>query len=73
MHGATKPMGVTARIDPSDAMLFRRRLRGGLVLPSDAGYEAARKVWNGMVDKSPAIIVYCAGVADVVEAVGFAR
>jgi FAD/FMN-containing dehydrogenase len=41
--------------------------------PDDPGYEAARKVRNGMIDRHPAIIVHCSGVADVVEAVSFAR
>jgi FAD/FMN-containing dehydrogenase len=57
----------------ADVALFRQRLRGDLVLPRDSGYEEARKVWNGMVDKSPAIIAHCASADDVVEAVNFAR
>jgi FAD/FMN-containing dehydrogenase len=48
-------------------------LRGSLVQPSDADYDDARAVWNGMVDRHPALIVQCAGVADVVTAVNFAR
>jgi FAD/FMN-containing dehydrogenase len=48
-------------------------LRGRLVQPSDADYDDARAVWNGMVDKYPALIVQCAGVADVVRSVNFAR
>ena len=40
---------------------------------SDAGYDDARKVWNGMIDKRPALIARCAGVADVMDAVNFAR
>jgi FAD/FMN-containing dehydrogenase len=49
------------------------QLRGKLVLPGDAQYDAARRVWNGMIDKRPALIARCAGVSDVVVAVGFAR
>jgi FAD/FMN-containing dehydrogenase len=52
---------------------FQASLRGALVLPNDQGYEEARKVWNGMIDKQPAMIARCAGVADVVSAVNFAR
>jgi FAD/FMN-containing dehydrogenase len=52
---------------------FRRRLSGPLVLPGDGDYHSARRVWNGMIDKTPAIIAYCANPADVVESVAFAR
>ena len=48
-------------------------LRGRLVQPSDADYDDARAVWNGMVDRHPALIVQCAGVADVVTSVNFAK
>ena len=48
-------------------------LRGRLVQPSDAGYDDSRAVWNGMVDRRPALIVQCAGVADVVTSVNFAK
>jgi len=52
---------------------FRKNLRGELVLPIDPGYEDARKVWNGMVDKRPTMVAYCMGPEDVIEAVNFAR
>src|SRR5438105_895840 len=48
-------------------------LRGPLVRDGDAGYDAARTVWNGMIDRRPALIARCAGVADVMAAVRFAR
>ena len=48
-------------------------LRGELLLPSNDRYEETRKVWNGMVDKQPALIVRCVGVADVIATVTFAR
>jgi len=48
-------------------------LRGELIRPSDAGYEQRRRVWNGSIDRHPALIVRCAGVADVRSAIGFAR
>src|SRR5262245_43107902 len=46
---------------------------GQLLQPTDAGYEEVRKVHNGLVDKWPALITRCRGVADIVEAVHLAR
>ena len=47
--------------------------RGELLLPTSPGYDAARRIWNGAIDRHPACIARCAGVADVVAAVRFAR
>ena len=52
---------------------FGANLRGPLLRPGDDGYDQARKVWNGMIDRRPALIARCAGVADVMTAVRFAR
>ncbi len=52
---------------------LREGVRGEVITPTDAGYDQARAVWNGMIDKRPALIVRCAGVADVLAAVQFAR
>ena len=52
---------------------FRAGLRGQVILTGEEGYADARKVWNGMTDKRPALIAQCAGVADVICAVNFAR
>src|SRR5262245_27169444 len=49
------------------------RLRGALLLSNHERYEATRKVWNGRIDKRPALIACCAGPADVRAAVTFAR
>ena len=49
------------------------RFRGELVLPADAAYEDRRRVWNGSINRFPALIARCAGVADVIEAVRFGR
>ncbi len=55
------------------AAAFESRLRGSIILPDDNEYDTARRVWNGMLDKYPAMIVRCASVADVVASVNFAR
>jgi FAD/FMN-containing dehydrogenase len=47
--------------------------RGELIRPGDDRYESARRIWNGMIDKRPALIARCTGVADVATAVDFAR
>src|SRR5437763_12431961 len=67
-------------IDGTDAILEEAAvqevaagLRGPLLRPGDAGYDEARRVWNGMIDRRPALIARCAGVADVMQAVRFAR
>lgn len=52
---------------------LRASLRGSIVLPEDADYDAARLIWNGMFDKKPALIARCDGTADVIAAVNFAR
>jgi FAD/FMN-containing dehydrogenase len=52
---------------------LEEQLRNGLIRPGDAAYHEARKVWNGMIDRYPALIARCASVDDVVAAVAFAR
>ncbi len=52
---------------------FKSGLRGAVLQLGDDGYEEARKIWNGMIDKRPALIAHCTGVADVINAVNFAR
>jgi FAD/FMN-containing dehydrogenase len=52
---------------------FDANFYGPLVSPEDSGYDEYRAVWNGMVDKKPTLIARCTGVADVLEAVNFAR
>ncbi|MFX1506619.1 MAG: FAD-binding oxidoreductase, partial [Promethearchaeota archaeon] len=52
---------------------LRAQIQGDVLLPSDEGYDQARKIWNGMIDKRPALIVRCTGPADVIDAVKFAR
>jgi len=52
---------------------FKASLHGGLIEPGDPTYDAARKVYNGMIDRRPRLIARCADVADVVAAVKFGR
>lgn len=52
---------------------LRSQMRGEMILPSDERYEQARRVYNGMIDRRPAVIACCQGVADVVAAIRFAR
>src|SRR5262245_55051881 len=65
--------GVPRALEGSLVEKLARTLRGPLVRRGDDGYDAARRVWNGMVDKRPALIARCAGAADVVACVRFAR
>jgi FAD/FMN-containing dehydrogenase len=52
---------------------LRSAVRGTVLVKSEAGYDEARKIYNAMVDRRPAVIVRCAGYADVLRAVQFAR
>jgi FAD/FMN-containing dehydrogenase len=69
----TETTGTPGLLDNSHIERFRARLRGTLLQVGDDGYDAARRVWNGMIDKHPALIARCTGPADVVEAVRFAH
>src|SRR4051794_25067499 len=51
---------------------LRPDFRGALLLPGEEGYDDARRVWNGAIDRSPAVIARCAGADDVATAVRFA-
>jgi len=53
-------------INETDIQEFKARLRGELTQRGEPRYEEARKVFNGMIDKRPALIVRCAGVSDVI-------
>ncbi|MDH3286273.1 MAG: FAD-binding oxidoreductase [Betaproteobacteria bacterium] len=52
---------------------FRSAIRGQVIVPGDAEYEQARKIWNSTIDRKPAIIARCLGNADVVAAISLAR
>lgn len=60
-------------IDHKAVEALRTLFRGELISPADPDYDERRRVWNGSIDRSPALIARCAGVADVRAAVRFAR
>jgi len=55
-------------IDDAAIDKFQTDLRGQLLCPGDETYDPARKIWNGMFDRRPALIARCAGTADVIVA-----
>lgn len=59
-------------IDAAVVRALAEDLRGAVLLPGTAAYESARRIWNGMVDRRPALIARCRGTADVVRALAFA-
>lgn len=73
MTTVTTPTGERIRLDQRAVAELGTTLRGELVGPGDRGYDAHRRVWNGSIDRHPALIVRCAGVADVIDAIRFAR
>jgi len=60
-------------ISPSATKEFRASVRGPSFCLGEAGYDETRRVWNGSIDKRPALIARCAGVSDVIHCVNFAR
>jgi FAD binding domain/Berberine and berberine like len=65
--------GETVELSPETLAAFAARFRGTLIGETAEGYDQARRVWNGLIDKRPAMIARCSGVAYVIEAVNFAR
>ena len=66
-------MVATPGLTEASVQQFAAALRGQLLQPGDEGYDAARAIWNGMIDRRPALIARCVGAADVLAAVRFAR
>jgi FAD/FMN-containing dehydrogenase len=60
-------MSLTAPVFPAGA------IAGDVIAPGHPEYESARRVWNGMIDARPALIVRCAGTADIAAALAFAQ
>ena len=60
-------------IDEETFNSFKSKLRGEVYLPGDSSYDNERKIWNGMIDKKPGLIVCCRGTSDVIHSINFAR
>lgn len=67
------PTGRQVGLNADAIKELRSGLRGGALLQGDDGYDAARKIYNAMIDRRPAAIARCAGAADVICAVNFGR
>ena len=52
---------------------LKSKLRGEVLLPGEPGYDSSRTIWNAMIDRKPSLIARCAGVADIMHTVAFAR
>ena len=63
----------TITLEPAALATLAASVRGPVIIPGDARYDAARSLWNAMFDRRPAMIVSCAGAADVMQTVAFAR
>jgi FAD/FMN-containing dehydrogenase len=70
---AVKLSGAETTVERAAVREFRSSLRGTLVTPDQPGYDMVRRIWNGMIDKRPALIARCADAGDVAHAVTFAR
>ena len=70
---ATSLDGSRTVIERKNVEIFAASLRGALLKPGQPGYDEGRVLWNGMMDKRPALIARCEGVADVITAINFAR
>jgi len=63
----------TAQLDSAALRELTGAFSGDLIQPGDGGYDEHRKVWNGSIDRHPALIARCAGTDDVIAAIRFAR
>ena len=71
VHEGSRSGGEVMSMSSIDAL--RAQVGGEVITPSDDGYEDARKVYNGMIDKRPAVVVRCRGTADVAAVIAVAR
>lgn len=64
--------GQDTDVDPGTVEQLSSSVRGNILQKGDVGYDEARDIWNAMIDRKPALIIRCSGVADVSQAVKFA-
>lgn len=62
-----------SQVDHSALQAFKSSIKGRVITPDDPDYDTARKVYNGMIDKRPGMIVQCENIEDVIACVNFAR
>jgi len=65
--------GTEINLDEDKLLGLKMSLAGSVLVPGDSGFEESRIIWNAMIDRKPAIIVLCLGVADVIASVKFSR
>ncbi|WP_275287000.1 FAD-binding oxidoreductase [Halomonas elongata] len=65
--------GTDIELTPDMLAGLQMQLQGELLTPDDPAYEASRSLWNAMIERRPAVVVRCLGVADVMAGVRFAR
>ena len=73
MHAQKFVSNLKVVLDDAAIEGLQGRFQGEIIRPSDSGYDAARSIWNAMIDKYPALIARCTSSDDVIEAVNFAR
>lgn len=73
INNQLKMKNTIQNLDPSLIETFASGLRGNIIMPSDSEYDTARKVYNGMINKHPGMLVMCVDVADVMASVNFGR
>jgi FAD/FMN-containing dehydrogenase len=61
-----------AFVSPIDTGRLASQIAGEVITPGHGEYEVARRVWNGMIDRRPAVIARCTSAADVAASLGFA-
>ncbi len=71
--GSNKRGGIIQHLSQAAISALKASLQGELLCPDDSGYDAARTVWNAMIDRRPRLIARCTNANDVVAAVNFAR